>query len=296
MRKSSPGNLIGHKILGEDGRLEGGKGGPTVFWWITFALCVVFFVATLLPGAVTLVSWHTERQQAQVSDGLLGVINNPHVFAWTGMLLMCAMVILEQIRRGPITTTANRPGKPAPTGTFQSQVRLLPTPLHLAWFVGLAALSVALLGLPLTVEWDFDIFFVWYLWAAIMVPVNGAVLGSLIKKICYARWYRRQLAASPDGQVVRTKQEFWRWFSYRWRFDLWLCGAASLLIVLGAGLAAALAYIPADDFGDADDILAARGITIVLLSIGVPAMTFGLWACTQYWRSGEEIGSAESVT
>jgi hypothetical protein len=34
----------------------------------------------------------------------------------------------------------------------------------------------------------------------------------------------------------------------------------------------------------------------VLLSIGVPAMAFGLWACTQFWRSGEDIRTGESAT
>jgi hypothetical protein len=296
MDRPNPTNMIGYKVLGKDGQLGGGTGRPTIFWWIVFVLCVLFFLATLLPGALMLVSWHTDQEQVDVSDGLLGLINNLYVFAWVGMLLMCAMWILEYTRRGSIGVSKQQQGRNAPAGSFESEIRLLPTPLHLAWFVGLAGLTVALLGLPLTMDWDFEIFFVWFLWSAIIVPVNGAVLGSLVKKTSYTRWYRRQAAKSPNGRVMREVQPFWRSFSYRWRFDLWICGAAMLMIVAGALIWWNLAYLPADDFGDAEDIQEATVVTIVLLSIGAPAMAFGLWACTQFWRSGEDIRTGESAT
>lgn len=296
MDRANPTNMIGYKVLGKDGKLGGGKGRPTIWWWIVFALCVLFFSATLLPGALTLVSWHTAREQADVSDGLLGVINDPNVFAWVGMLLMCAMWILEYTRRGSIGVSKQQKGRKAPAASFQSEIRLLPTSLHLAWFVGLAVLTVALLGLPMTLDWDVDIFFVWFLWGAIIAPVNGAVLGSLVKKTSYARWHKRQAAKNPNGRVMRKAQPFWRSFSYRWRFDLWICGTAMLLIVAGALILWAMAYLPADEFGDADDIQEATTVATVLLSIGVPAMAFGLWACTQFWRSGEDIKTGESAT
>lgn len=296
MDRPNPTNMIGYKVLGADGKLGSGKGRPNVFWWIVFALCVLFFLATLLPGALTLVAWHTEQEQPRVSDGLLGVINNPYVFAWVGMLLMCAMWIVEYTRRGSIGVSKQQRGKKAPAGSFQSEIRLLSTPLHLAWFIGLAVLTIALLGLPWTMDWDVDIFFVWLLWGALITPVNGAVLGSLVKKTSYARWYRRQAANNPNGRVLRKAQPFWRSFSYRWRFDLWICGAAMLMIVTGALIWWNLAYLPADDFGDAEDIQEATSVTIVLLSIGLAAMAFGLWACTQFWRSGEDIRTGESAT
>ena len=295
MDRPNPTNMIGYKVLGEDGRLGGGTGRPNIFWWIVFVLCVLFFLATLLPGALTLVYRHTDQERVDVSDGLLGVINNPYVFAWVGMLLMCGMWILEYTRRGSIGVSTQR-GRKAPEGSFESEIRLLPTALHLAWFVGLAVLTVALLGLPATVDWDFEIFFVWFLWGAILTPVNGAVLGSLVKKTAYARWYRRQVARNPNGRVLRTAQPFWRSFSYRWRLDLWICGVAMLMVVTGAIIGWNLAYLPADDFGDAEDIQEATAVTTVLLSTGVPAMVFGLWACTQFWRSGEDIRTGESAT
>jgi hypothetical protein len=290
MDRPNPTNMIGYKVLGKDGKLGGDTGRPNIYWWIVFALCVLFFLATLLPGALTLVSEHTEQEQVDVSDGLLGLINNPGVFAWVGMLLMCAMWILEYTRRGSIGVSKQQKGKKAPEGSFQSEIRLLSTPLHLAWFVGLAVLTVALLGLPTTMDWDAEIFSAWFLWAAIITPVNGAVLGSLVKKTSYARWRRR----NPNRRV--KAQPFWRSFSYRWRLDLWICGAAMLMILAGAIIWWNLAYVPADDFGDAEDIQEATVVTIVLLSIGVPAMVFGLWACRQFWRSGEDIRTGESAT
>jgi hypothetical protein len=286
MDESNPSNLIGYKVLGEDGTLGGGTGRPNIFWWLVFVLCVLFFLATLLPGALTLVAEHTGQDEVDVSDGLLGVINNPSVFAWVGMLLMCAMWMLEYTRRGSIGVSKKKRGR---TASFQAEIRLLSTPLHLAWFIGLAVLTVALLGLPMTIDWDADIFFVWFLWGAIITPVNGAVLGSLVKKTSYARWRRK----NPRG--VRKAQPFWRSFSYRWRFDLWICGAAMLMIVAGAIVLGMMAYLPPGEFGDAEDVQEATVVTIVLLSIGVPALAFGLWACTQFWRSGEDIRTGESA-
>ncbi|MFC4857197.1 hypothetical protein [Actinophytocola glycyrrhizae] len=296
MDRVDPANLIGYAVLGADGRIGGGRRGPNVSWWIVFVLCVLYFVATLLPGALTLIAWHTERERVDVSDGLLGVINNPYVFSWVGMLLMCAMWILEYTRRGSIGVSGSQRGRKAAAGSFESEIRLLSTPSHLAWFLGLAVLACALLGLPWTIDWDFETFFVWFLWGTVIVPVNGAVLGSLVKKTSYARWYRRQAVKNPHGRVPRKAQPFWRAFSYRWRFDLWICGAAMLIVVVGAMIWWSLANVPADDFGDAEDIREATTVAIVLLSIGVPAMVFGLWACTQFWRAGEDIRTGESAT
>jgi hypothetical protein len=296
MDQPNPGNMIGYAALGEDGRLGRGSGRPTVAWWIVVVLCVLYFLATLLPGALTLVAWHTGQERIDVSDGVLGAINSPYLFSWVGMLLMCAMWILEYTRRGSIGVSKRQRGKKAPQGGFESEIRLLSTPSHLVWLAGLAVLAAALLGLPWTIDWDFDVFFVWFLWGALITPVTGAVLGSLVKKTSYARWYRRQAAKNPSGRVVREAQPFWRAFSYRWRFDLWICGAAMLMVVVGAAIWWSLANVPADDFGDADDIREATTAGIALLSVGVPAMVFGLWACTQFWRSGEDIRTGESAT
>ncbi|SFB04951.1 hypothetical protein SAMN05216266_10442 [Amycolatopsis marina] len=296
MGKPNPANEIGYRVLGEDGKLGGGTGRPTVYWWLGFALCVLFFLATLFPGVLTLASEHTDGEQIGVSGTLLGVLNNPYVFSWIGMILLCVMWMLEYTRRGSIHVAKQERGKQAPTGSFEAEIRLLPTPLHVAWFFGLAVTSVALLVLPWTIDWDLDIFFVWFLWGALLAPVSGAVLGSLVKKTAYARWYRRQAAKNPHGRVMRKAHPFWRSFSYWWRFDLWICGAAMLMIVVGALIWWNLAYLPPGEFGDAEDVQEATGVTIVLLSIGILAMAFGLWACTQFWRSGEDIRTGESAS
>jgi hypothetical protein len=68
------------------------------------------------------------------------------------------------------------------------------------------------------------------------------------------------------------------------------------MVVTGALIWWNLAFLPADDFGDAEDIQEATVVTTVLLSAGVPALAFGLWSCTQFWRSGEDIRTGESAT
>lgn len=283
-------NSIGERALGKDGVLGHGTGRPQASWWICFALCVLFFLWTLLPGALELSSEWQNGYSADIPDWLLAT-SNAGVLAVGGMLLMCAMWIAELMRRGQI-------GKAGPKsqGSFGVTFRLVATPIHVAWFAGLLVLGVALIGLPMTVGGDSEIFMTWFTWGAIFIPVDGAVLGSLVKKTSYLRWYAREAAKSPHGRPARKVQPFWRSFSYRWRFDLWLCGFGTILVVAGLFLLGALNLLPPGEFGDEEDIAEATVVVWVLLALGVPVLGFGLWSCTQFWRSGQPINTGESAS
>jgi hypothetical protein len=279
-------NRVGDKALGEDGKIGHGTGRVGLAWWLAFALCVLFFLWTLLPGVLTLIA----GTDADIPEWLL-VATGGGVLAIGGMLLMSGMWIAELARRGSITKSAD----PRAQGTFGVRFSLLATPLHLTWFVGLLVLAAMLLAIPMLADGDTETFMTWFIWGVFMVPVAGAVLGSLVKKTFYFRWHRRQIQAA-GGRVVRKPQPFWRWFSYRWRIDLWLCGAGFLAVAGGLFIAAMMEFLPEGDFGGAEDIAEATTVVIVLLGSGVPTLLFALWACTQFWRSGEDINTGESAS
>lgn len=283
--RSDIANHIGDKVLGEDGRLGRSKGRAGLAWWLTFTLCVLFFAWTLLPGIITLIT----GTDADIPDWLL-IATGGVVLAIGGMLLMCAMFIAELARRGSITKSSNSRAQ----GSFGVTYSLLAAPLHVAWFLSLLVLAAVLLAVPMFADGDIDTFMTWSIWGVFLVPIIGAVLGSLVKKTFYFRWLRR--ARKSGGRIRRASQPVWRWFSYRWRLDLWLCGAGFLAVTAGLFIAGMMAYLPADDFGDAEDFAQATTVVIVLLSIGVPTLLFALWACTQFWRTGEEINTGESAS
>lgn len=279
-------NRIGDKVLGADGKLGDGSGRAGPLWWVMFALCLAFYAWTLLPGLLTLV----EGTDAGIPSWLL-VATGGGVVAVGGMLLMCGMFIAELTRRGTIGKSA----KPRARGNFGVRFRLLSLPLHLVWLFGLLLSAVAMLAVPMLADvgTDVDTFFTWYLWGVFLVPVCGAVLGSFLKKVCYFRWLRRVGAA---GLRKRKPQPFWRWYSYRWRLDLWLCGAGFVLVAAAGFILGMLTYLPSDEFGDADDIAEATGVVWALFVIGVPVLLFGLWSCSQFWRAGEDIDTGESAS
>jgi hypothetical protein len=278
-------NRIGDRALGEDGTLGHGTGRAHLAWWIAFVLSVLFFLWTLLPGLLTIIA----GTDADVPDWLLAATGGG-VLAVGGMLLMCGMFIAELTRRGSIGKSDRRS-----QGTFGVRFTLLSTPLHVTWFVGLLVLAAVLIAVPMFADGDTEIFMTWFIWGAFLVPVTGAVLGSLVKKTFYFRWYRRQPGASA-GRVRRKAQPFWRWFSYRWRLDLWLCGAGFLAVTAALFILGMMAYLPAGDFGDADDVAEARTVVTVLLAVGAPMLLFALWSCTQFWRTGEDIDTGESAS
>ncbi len=291
MGRPSPGNEIGFRIMAKRGRLGGGSSRPTKWWWLTFVLCVLFFFSTLVPGALMLISWHSDGTYADLSNGFVEVINNPYWLAIGGMVLLCAMWSLEYTRRGSIGVSTRELAPDQPGGTFESRIRMLSTPLHVAWAVALAALTVALFGLPVTMDWDSEIFFTWLLWGTILAAVDGVVLGSLVRKTFYARWLRKH-----GGRPNPKPQAFWRWYFYRWRWDLWLCGTATLALAWTAFVWLHLELLPPEEFGDAEDIAEATIFTNVLFVGGSVLLVTALWSCTQFWRAGEDIATGESAT
>jgi hypothetical protein len=122
----------------------------------------------------------------------------------------------------------------------------------------------------------------WELFGGILVFVTGVVLASLVKKVAWlaqVRGWGGRIPGPGRGQA------FWRWFSYRWRLELWWGGVALPLLLVVCALR----------FGDGPMDPEEVPFWNAVLGGSIVFFCLGLWACTQFWRSGENLASGESV-
>lgn len=255
-------------------------GRPSRGWWIAFGLVVVDVTLIVAPWVGDHVRTSGGAPEWLQTISLLALIPG-------AMVLACVMWIAETARRGKTGRSATARGsKLLPAGSNRTTLRPLGMIAHLAWLVVLPSVA---LGLLLGSAGD-DGGAAMLLGIA-LIPVTGAVAGSLVKKSAYA--VRERQAAR--GAVTRPSP-FWRWFSFRWRLDLWLCAFAFAALAAGALVAALLRGASADpaSFGTPEDIAEATRVTTALLVGGGILAVVGLVACTQAWRSGESLGEMES--
>ncbi|MCI4658851.1 hypothetical protein [Cryobacterium zhongshanensis] len=102
----------------------------------------------------------------------------------------------------------------------------------------------------------------------------ATMLASLIKKSFYLAW----VWTHPEAAAGGAGQGFWRWMTYRWRFDLWFAG-------LGGGFLGACWIALA--FEDQPFFQA----TVL---IGAALFVVGVALSLNYWRAGEPLGTGES--
>jgi hypothetical protein len=110
--------------------------------------------------------------------------------------------------------------------------------------------------------------------SAALAAASGA---SLLKKATYsARADAHQGSIRAGSFGVR----FWRWFSFRWRFELWIAG-------IGGGIVACapVAFLFWPTSG-----------AFLTLAIGVVLCVIAIVLCLNAWRSGESLYRGESVS
>lgn len=174
-------------------------------------------------------------------------------------------------------------------GSVTAKMKPLETRYHLAW-IGVAVLAwLLLIVLPVLLAssgaWPATLdrtqagftFMTLGFYGALSAALAGILTVSLVKKATYrAEILKRGEGATNGG----GGKPFWRWFTFRWRFDLWLAG-------IGGALAGTcwMALM----FKDTAFFLAALGLGLFFTAAG-------LLTAMQYWRAGEPLGRGESFT
>ncbi len=210
------------------------------------------------------------------------------LIAVPGVLLLLAMISLfffALLRRSTELGVASRSMWAG--GSVTAQLKPLATGYHLAW-IAVAVLAWLLLivvpmrlalggGWPASLE-DSPATFTYLalgMYGGLSAALAVVLSVSLVKKTVYRVTIRRRGPAALGGGSGRS---FWRWFTFRWRFDLWLAGVG------GAFLGTCwLALI----FDDSGFFLTTLGLGLVFTAVGVAT-------AVQYWRAGEPLGAAES--
>lgn len=214
------------------------------------------------------------------------------------LLAMCGLVAGEQLRRGAMKRNPAPPDTALPSASMVSRFRVLPIGWHVFWIVVGLLVSLLLVGLPV-ISWftggwpssvgdENDFARYWLIYGSIGFGVTVAAITSLIKKLAF---YRAQAAGKVQPGVDAPGRTFWRFFDYRWRFDLWLAGLGGVILVLAlTPLSSAVG--PTASGAEAADALP---WVVAFGALGVVMIVAGIVCATNFWRAGEELGSGESA-
>ena len=172
-------------------------------------------------------------------------------------------------------------------GSVTAQLKPLSTGYHLAWIAVAVAGWLTLIVLPVVLAvgggWPAMLeekpatytYLTLGMYGGLSAALALVLTVSLAKKTGYRATIRRRGAAALGGGAGRS---FWRWFTLRWRFDLWLAGVG------GAFLGTCWMALIFDD----------TGFFVTAIGLGLAFTAAGLFAALQYWRAGEPIGAGES--
>lgn len=257
----------------------------------------------LLIGGGILLTWIASDPpglEGSSADDLRGLaaVGMSAVPGGLALFAMCGLVAGEQIRRGGMGRNPAPPDTVLPNATLVSRFRVLPTGWHVLWVVVGLVVSFVLVGLPIiswfTGGWPGDVdgseqfAQYWLIYGSIAFGVTVASAVSLIKKTAYLRALR-------SGRIVSGRpaagQKFWRWFDYRWRFDLWLAGLGAMVAVL--------ALTPLSDAvgpgASPEETASVLPASLSFLALGLLLVIAGVVCTLNFWRAGEELGSGESA-
>jgi len=264
-----------------------GGNGALVVGYVLVGIHLVLIVAGTTIGLGLEPEARAGLQRATlVSTAVLPLLAT--VFLWIG----------ELVRRGHWGgPSGHKPDALLPQGSTTVRVRPLPVSWHVLWLVVAAGVALLLLtGLAreaLDVSGAEQGVALWTVHGLLLAGVAGAVLGSLVKKLSWAR--RRARAGTPSHPALARRRApdtagrtFWRWFGFRWRLDLW-CSALGAMALWSTGWV--LVQRPAFP----DDAASMAAVAVWLGLAGLVLLVGGLWATAQFWRTGEDLASAESV-
>ncbi len=269
---------------------------------IVGVVLIALALALLIVGAVLISAGDSLELSGGDDDTIDGLRGGGAILSTVppGILLLlsvCFLIPGEQLRRGWIGRNPAPPDTLLPQASNISRFRMLGAGWHLLWILVGLAVSLTLIGIPLlswftgawpaTLSEDSSFSGFWTIYGSIAFGVVIAAIASFIKKAGYRR-------AAADGRLTTEDpggRAFWRWVDYRWRFDLWLAGIGGVLIAL------APTFISGDVGPDGDPSALSADLVPVLLmgGAGLVLVVLGILASLQFWRSGEVLGSGESL-
>ncbi|ROS76738.1 hypothetical protein [Cellulomonas sp. PhB143] len=274
------------------------RGGPV---W-AFGLVLVTVIALVVVGGGAVYFARLASTGDAPEGGAWQVLGTA---AWwltiVGLLVGAAALWIGDIdRRGSMARSGEPRGRVLPSATNVSQV----VPIGYGWHVGWLALEAVLaVGMLAVSSWavgavDSDDLqgypTAWAFWGLGAAALFGATAGSLVKKVAFRRWAAAHAASMRGGAPTGRVSPFWRWVTFRFRLDLWVCAAGALLLAAAAVVGSLLESL-GDDFGSADDVAEATGAVQALGVVGALLLVVGLAAATQYRRAGKPLGAAESL-
>lgn len=261
--------------------------GAGVFWWVSVLLTVVVVGGWFLVSDQTI---RAHREYRPVSRTMQQITETGGAYLWVfGLVLMSMVWMAELGRRGRMHASRRSRSKGLPKGSNTVEVRPLGSGAHALWVVGLALLTFYLLSVAFDPHWfgSDDGSTLWILAGVVTSFATGVLLGSWVKKAVWAARVRR------GTQTPQRPSAFWRWLTYRWRFELWGTGAGMMCVAIGLACARLGTADPEYRSSD-DEFYALMGWSMV--GVGVALLAIGLVCATQFWRAGEDLASAESVS
>lgn len=205
-----------------------------------------------------------------------------------GLFAFCALMLGEILRRGGIRKNPEAREGGLPKGSNRSDLRVLSDGWRMLWILVALAVAVSLLAPVivgfLTGGWPHD------LPAGGMVQGTWTIYGSVAfgtAVTLFASWVKKSAtrrAVAGGRGAGAAPSAAWRFLLFRWRVDLW-CAAVG-------GTVAAMFAVFALSAAVTDDT-AASGLAAVAAA-GALLAVVGILLGTQYWRTGEPLGSGES--
>ncbi len=269
------------------------RGGGLRHWLARNTLSAAGYVVLLIHlGAlmVTVTGWPGMSSHSLHSWSNAQATATPLTLCVSSLLLWIGEFIRRQ--RPPVTSYAGTHSQGWIPRT--THLRMLTLRWHVLWSTLAVIVAVVLLWFshldPSGPGWA-----IVTLNGALLAAVAGAFAASGFKKHA---WFRSGMAQqrvlkdtfykSPQRSRHLKRAKFWSWFSARFFVDLWCVGVGFALWWFAAWL-----IVTDDAFaGELDATLIAALIVSVT---GAGLVAFGLWATTQFWRSGVDLATGESL-
>lgn len=211
------------------------------------------------------------------------------------MLASAPLALAEYTRRGQ---WSSRDRGFIEGGSNVIQLKPLTMWARLLWIVLAVAVWGALIQVPVALSIGEDAFAdasetLWPLlitYGLFASGMAGVMLFSLIKRLTYD-----SLAARHQDDIVHGSgsQLFWRFVSYRFRFELWFAFLSGLIL----GTLPLVSLAAMDDCYTENCVPVPDQAVLVLVAVGAAGFAaLALIGCLNAWRSGKSLYSAESVS